>query len=250
MARFAGQAIEDEGGDEVVLWIGEGDAGLVAGVAKSAAGGVGAELVGSGGIAIDAGIDHEAQAPVDDGIEGFVERVDTMAGGHGFDGLGGEEGGVAVEERLVEAGKFADGAADTAARPGAGEGGGGFGAEIGGGIFFGDLHDGQAVGVLGLLFGGHGDEGAIHAEGIEDVLAEVIAEGLVAQALDDFAQEIPGDVGGVAGGFATGPAGFGASGADSLDHLGPGGVGPAGVCEAEGGGVGEEMAEGDGVFAM
>lgn len=147
-------------------------------------------------------------------------------------------------------GEVPDGAAGAGAGARGGECGGGFGAEGGGGIFLGDHGEGHAVVEELLLVWGEGEVGVGHAQGEADVMSDVVVDGLVGEALDDFAQEIPGGVGGVAGGVAGDEARFGAGGADSGDDVVPGGVGPTGVHQAEGRGVGEDVAEGDAVLVV
>jgi len=108
----------------------------------------------------------------------------------------------------------------------------------------------DAVGVLVILLRGHGEPGVVHAEGLEDVVADPFVVRLAGEAVDDFAEDVPGGVGVVAGFEAGGPVAFDFHGVDFGEGFLPGGEGVGEVHAADAGGVGEEVADGDLVFTV
>lgn len=156
----------EQDADEVLDGVGPGD---------GAGGAVVAEGLGRAGLAECAGFDHEAEAP------GFVEAGGLIPD-HALGGGSFEDAVARVEEELEEAGDV--GGCRERAAPGCSEVTpvGAVPIPIG---FFGHL----ALGGGGDGAAAHSEGGGIHSERGEDLLLEVVAEGHVALAFDDFGGE-------------------------------------------------------------
>jgi len=215
---------------------------------------VGAEAVGEDGRAVAGGIDHEAESPVHDGVEGAIVGADAVGAGELGDGFRIQNpvavSFAAVEEGFVEPGEFADGAASVS---GGETGRDGF-ARVDGDFLYAaaeGVEDREDAGFVRVVDGaGHADPGLGHAERLEDGLADIAVERPAVDAAEEVAEYVPTGLVVVAGGLADDPAVFKGRGT----YLGDGGV-PVRLVKTEvdvgeAGGVGQEMAGGDGAFAV
>src|SRR6202040_4144802 len=232
--------------------------------AEGPRGGVVAVAVGDGG-AVLAGVDDEAEPPVEDVLEGVVQHAGAVARGRRLDRLRREDaaaagdGGAwrppARQQHLVEAAELRDRAVAVAARMRA----------RAPRLAVPALRPGRAAGrprgvvdraqpvllaELAVALDRHPDPAVEHGEGLEDLRAHVAAERAAVEAAHQLAEQEPAR-GMVIAGLAAGhPARLGPHGGDAGDDRVPAVLGPADLEEADARGMGEQMPDGDRALAV
>src|SRR6202166_3280153 len=259
-----GRAVEGEGDGQPLLGIGEAGRRAVAAVAEGPRRGVVAIAVRDGG-AVLAGVDDEAEPPVENVLEGVVQHAGAVARGRRLDRLRREDAGAgagtgarsppARQQHLVEAAELRDRAVAVAARMRA----------RAPGLAVPALRPGRAAGrplgvvdraqplllaELAVALDRHPDPAVEHAEGLEDLRAHVAAERAAVEPAHHLAEQEPAR-GMVIAGLAAGhPAWLGPHGGDPGDDRVPAVLGPADVEQANARGVGEQVPQGDRALAV